>query len=153
MYVFGRFNVVQNHLPSIHMYADDIQLCLSFMPLSTSRRHGALRTIQALVSHKNSWDPSTQHRFYFWPVSWSSQCWLSQLTHHILHTNIGWGWGDGVTYPLHFLSGLIQMFREYFIELKLYALDYIITKRKGAKASCILYLFPNIDIVVSSPKP
>ena len=71
------------------MYADDIQLCLSFMPLSTSRRHGALRTIQALVSDKNSWDPSTQHCFYFWPVSWSSQCWLSQSTHQILHTNIG----------------------------------------------------------------
>ena len=89
MFLSERFNVAKNHLPSIHMYADDIQLCLSFMPLSTSRKHGALRTIQALVSDKNSWDPSTQHRFYFWPVSWSSHCWLSHLTHRILHTNIG----------------------------------------------------------------
>ena len=89
MYVSGRFNVVENHLPSIHMYADDIQLYLSFMPLSTSPQHGALRAIQASVSDKNSWDPSTQHCFYFWPFSWSSQCWLSQLAQQILHTNIG----------------------------------------------------------------
>ena len=89
MNVSGRFNVVKNHLLSIHMYADDIQLYLSFMPLSTSPRHGALKAIQASVSDKNSWHPSTQHYFYFWPVSWSSQCWLSQLTHQILHTNIG----------------------------------------------------------------
>ena len=82
LYVSGRFNVVKNHLPSIHMYADDIQLYLSFMTLSTSPQHGALRAIQASVSDKNSWDPSTQHCFYFWPVSWSSQCWLSHLTHH-----------------------------------------------------------------------
>ena len=27
--------------------------------------------------------------FHFWPVSSSSQCWLSQLTHQILHNNIG----------------------------------------------------------------
>ena len=81
LYVSGRFNVVKNHLPSIHMYADDIQLYLSFMTLSTSPQHGALRAIQASVSDKNSWDPSTQHCFYFWPVSWSSQCWLSHLTH------------------------------------------------------------------------
>ena len=79
MYVSGRFNVVKNHLPSIHTYADDIQLHFSFMPLSTSPRHGALRAIQASVSDKNSWEPFTQHCFYFWPVSWSSQCWLSQL--------------------------------------------------------------------------
>ena len=32
------------------MYADDIQLYLSFMPLSTSPRHGALKAIQASVS-------------------------------------------------------------------------------------------------------
>ena len=27
--------------------------------------------------------------FQFWPISSTSQCWLSQLTHQILHTNIG----------------------------------------------------------------
>ena len=37
-----------------------------------------------------------QHYFFnFWPVFSFCQCWLSQLTHHILHTNIGWGVGDG----------------------------------------------------------
>ena len=89
MYVSGRFNVVKNHLLSIHMYADNIQLYFSFIPLLTSPQHGALRAIQASVSDENSWDPSTQRSFYFWPVSWSSQCWLSQFTHQILHTNIG----------------------------------------------------------------
>ena len=79
----------ENHPPGIHVYADDIQLYLSFKPLSTSPQHGALRSIQASVSDKNSWDPSTQHCFYFWPVSSSPQCWLSQLTHQILHINIG----------------------------------------------------------------
>ena len=27
--------------------------------------------------------------FHFWPLSLSSQCWLSRLTRQILHTNIG----------------------------------------------------------------
>jgi len=48
-----------------------------------------LRAIQASVLDKNSWEPSTQHCFYFWPVSSSFQCCLSQLIHQILHTNIG----------------------------------------------------------------
>ena len=40
--------------------------------------------------NKNTWDTSTQRRFFqFLPVSSSSQCCLSQLTHQILHTNIG----------------------------------------------------------------
>ena len=44
---------------------------------------------KAIVSNKNSWDPSTQCCFYFWPVSFSSQCCSLQLTHQMLHTSIG----------------------------------------------------------------
>ena len=43
----------------------------------------------ATVSDKNSWDTSTTLFFHFMPVSSSSQCCLSQLTHQILYTNIG----------------------------------------------------------------
>ena len=44
---------------------------------------------KAIVSNKNSWDPSTQCCFYFWPVSFSSQCCSPQLTHQMLHARIG----------------------------------------------------------------
>ena len=51
--------------------------------------HSSEQSMQASVSDKNSWEPSTQHCLYFSPVSSSSQCCLSQLIHQILHTNIG----------------------------------------------------------------
>ena len=41
---------------------------------------------KAIVSDKNSWDTSTQCCFYFWPVSSSTRCCSSQLTHQMLHT-------------------------------------------------------------------
>ena len=43
MYVPRIFNGVKNHPPSIHVYADDIQLYLAFKPLSRSLHHDALR--------------------------------------------------------------------------------------------------------------
>ena len=50
----------------------------------------SLNSFSNTVSDKNSWDTSTQRCFFcFWPVSSSSQYCLSQLTHQILHTNIG----------------------------------------------------------------
>ena len=52
-----------------------------------------LRQPITTVSVKNSWDTSTQLAVFFyislWLISLSSQCGLSQVTHQILHTNIG----------------------------------------------------------------
>ena len=69
------------------------QMIFSCICPSCHSRHllndALLRAIQTSVSDKNSWEPSTQPSFYFWPVFSSSQCCLSQLIHKILHTNIG----------------------------------------------------------------
>ena len=50
MYVSQIFNVVENHLPSIHAYAACISMYLSFKPLSTSSQHDALRASQACIA-------------------------------------------------------------------------------------------------------
>ena len=50
-----------------------------------------LRQPITTISDKNSWDTSTQLTVFFslWLISLSSQCCSSQVTHQILHTNIG----------------------------------------------------------------
>ena len=46
-------------------------------------------SIHATVLDNNSLNTCTQRCFYFSPVSSSSQCCLSHLTHQILHINTG----------------------------------------------------------------
>ena len=51
MYASRNFNVVENHLPSIHAYAACISMYLSFKPLSASSQHDALRPSQACIAN------------------------------------------------------------------------------------------------------
>ena len=62
MYVSRIFNVVENHLPSIHAYAACILMYLSFKPLSTSSQHDALRASQACIADFRAYGiPKYQH--------------------------------------------------------------------------------------------
>ena len=46
MYASKLFEVVKNHLPNIHAYADDTQKYLSFKPDSTAREKDAITALQ-----------------------------------------------------------------------------------------------------------
>ena len=50
MYASKLFEVVKNHLPSIHAYADDTQKYLSFKPDSTAREKDAITALQDCIT-------------------------------------------------------------------------------------------------------
>ena len=55
MYASKLFEVVKNHLPNIHAYADDTQKYLSFKPDSTEREKDAITALQDCITDIRSW--------------------------------------------------------------------------------------------------
>ena len=55
MYASKLFEVVKNHLPNIHAYADDTQIYLSFKPDSTAGEQEAITALQDCISDIRSW--------------------------------------------------------------------------------------------------
>ena len=52
MYARKLFEVIKDHLPSVHAYADDTQVCLCFKPdgfLKTKK--GAMKTMERCINH------------------------------------------------------------------------------------------------------
>ena len=55
MYASKLFEVVKNHLPNIHAYADDTQIYVSFKPDSTAGEQDAITAFQDCISDIKSW--------------------------------------------------------------------------------------------------
>ena len=55
MYASKLSEVVKNHLPNIHAYADDTQIYLSFKPDSTAGEQDAITAIQDCITDIRSW--------------------------------------------------------------------------------------------------
>ena len=55
MYASKLFEVVKNHLPNIHAYADDTQVYLSFKPDSTAGEQDAITALQDCITDIRSW--------------------------------------------------------------------------------------------------
>ena len=55
IYTSKLFEIVQAHLPQVHVHADDTQLCLSFEPGSEVCQQGAIDAIQDCVSSIRTW--------------------------------------------------------------------------------------------------
>ena len=55
MYASKLFEVVKNHLPNIHAYADDTQIYLSFKPDSTAGEQDAITALQDCITDIRSW--------------------------------------------------------------------------------------------------
>ena len=55
IYASKLFEVVKNHLPNIHAYADDTQIYLSFKPDSTAGEQDAITALQDCITDIRSW--------------------------------------------------------------------------------------------------
>ena len=55
IYVSKLFQILQHHLPSVHTYADDTQLYLSFKPSDSSSEVEAVSAMQKCISDVRSW--------------------------------------------------------------------------------------------------
>ena len=55
MYASKLFEVVKNHLPNIHAYADDTQIYLSSKPDSTAGEQDAITALQDCITDIRSW--------------------------------------------------------------------------------------------------
>ena len=55
MYASKLFEVVKNHLPNIHAYADDTQIYLSFKPDSTAGEQDAITALHDCIIVIRSW--------------------------------------------------------------------------------------------------
>ena len=55
LYASELFNVIKEHLPSVHSYADDTQLYLSFRPNDNHGQDDALTTMELCVQDIRVW--------------------------------------------------------------------------------------------------
>ena len=63
LYASGLFEVVKKHLPSVHGYADDTQLYVSFRPESFAAQDQAIKAIEICIADVRAWLVS--HRLMF----------------------------------------------------------------------------------------
>ena len=54
-YVSRLFNIICQHLPSVHGYADDTQIYLSFRPCSIRSEINAVSVIEKCIADVRSW--------------------------------------------------------------------------------------------------
>ena len=55
LYVSRLFNIISQHLPSVHGYADDTQIYLSFRPCSIHSEINAVSAIEMCIADVRSW--------------------------------------------------------------------------------------------------
>ena len=55
LYVSRLFNIISQHLPSVHGYADDTQIYLSFRPCSIHSEINAVSVIEKCIADARSW--------------------------------------------------------------------------------------------------
>ena len=55
LYVSHLFNIISQHLPSVHGYADDTQVYLSFRPCSIHSEINAVSVIEKCIADVRSW--------------------------------------------------------------------------------------------------
>ena len=55
LYVSRLFNIISQHLPSVHGYADDTQIYLSFRPCSIHSEFNAVSVIEKCIADVRSW--------------------------------------------------------------------------------------------------
>ena len=55
LYVSRLFNIISQHLPSVHGYADDTQIYLSFRPCSIHSEINAASVIKKCIADVRSW--------------------------------------------------------------------------------------------------
>ena len=55
LYVSHLFNIISQHLPSVHGYADDTQIYLSFRPCSILSEINAVSVIEKCIANVRSW--------------------------------------------------------------------------------------------------
>ena len=55
LYVSCLFNIISQHLPSVHGYADNTQIYLSFQPCSIHSEINAVSVIEKCIADVRSW--------------------------------------------------------------------------------------------------
>jgi len=55
LYVFRLVNIISQHHPSVHGYADDTQIYLSFRPCSIHSEINAVSVIEKCITDVHSW--------------------------------------------------------------------------------------------------
>ena len=55
IYTTPLFDIVSNHLPTVHCYADDTQLYLAFQPDDTAAQESAVASMEACIQDIRNW--------------------------------------------------------------------------------------------------
>ena len=55
LYISRLFNIISQHLPSVHGYADDTQIYLSFRPCFIHSEINAVSAIETCIANVRSW--------------------------------------------------------------------------------------------------